>query len=545
MSARDVMDDFDYDRVNFNVNESESRHPMWMTESHFVYHLMRNDLGHLDSRRDERGDPLCSPRNLTDMCMNFLVSDPVRIIQWKPHEVPFDLYPAILSEAIFQRELHTIDYLVATWPHHVLDFQSIIPKEDMVEPQILSIPVEGPDKMSILDCIMYGLLSRKTQCRLRTLNFTGFKLDKKLCRELCRLPILWMEPEKRNIDVLLEIVSRSIVITRDRMERYLNKIERIYKNMDPSVKHGNQFEPVTIIMDCKFNLEDIPIGLAIQNETPFRLACQRLWLEHIPEVECPLNKINKLLEIRDITHLQIEDDTICKDEGRFASFLEGLSLLPNLKTLSLPTTIHVEYLPNTAVNLNSTLRNLPNLLRLKFSGGSLKDNLHIILNGLAQNIISLCLRDCRLSEVDVDFLLKWDKLKGIKDLNLSRNTINMATGTVLEIIDSMPKLICLGLSYCSFGPADLQRITKKCIDCQSLKVLTVQSFTPLSMPETQSLLRDVCDITSLQKCILFPESFAFPGQNEFRRQENREEMIEDCDYFLAEMGRPDIELEYY
>ena len=125
-------------------------------------------------------------RHLAQLCMNLLVHDPVRIIKWKSHEVPYDLYPALLTEAIFQRELHTIDYLVATWPDPVLDLQSIIPKEDLVEPQILSIPVEGPDKMSILDCIMYGLLSRKPLCRLRTLNFTGFRLGLyilKICNE--------------------------------------------------------------------------------------------------------------------------------------------------------------------------------------------------------------------------------------------------------------------------------------------------------------------------------------------------------------------------
>ena len=62
---------------------------------------------------------------------------------------------------------------------------------------------------------------------------------------------------------------------------------------------------MTILLDCKFNLEDIPFGLALQNETPFRLACQRLWIEQIPEMETPLLKINKLLEIRVMREIQV------------------------------------------------------------------------------------------------------------------------------------------------------------------------------------------------------------------------------------------------
>ena len=45
-------------------------------------------------------------------------------------------------------------------------------------------------------------------------------------------------------------------------------------------------------------LDDVPIGLALQNETPFRFACQRLWSEYIGDVNLPLNRLNKVLELR-------------------------------------------------------------------------------------------------------------------------------------------------------------------------------------------------------------------------------------------------------
>lgn len=45
-------------------------------------------------------------------------------------------------------------------------------------------------------------------------------------------------------------------------------------------------------------LDDVPIGLALQEGTPFRFACQRLWVEHISDVCLPLNVLNRVLEPR-------------------------------------------------------------------------------------------------------------------------------------------------------------------------------------------------------------------------------------------------------
>lgn len=62
MSLTDVMDDVDYERQNFTQNEALTQHPLWLTESHFVYHLQRNADGHLTFKRDFDGEPICSPR---------------------------------------------------------------------------------------------------------------------------------------------------------------------------------------------------------------------------------------------------------------------------------------------------------------------------------------------------------------------------------------------------------------------------------------------------------------------------------------------------
>ena len=62
MAIADVMDDVDYKTINFNIEEAEFRHPLWLTESHFVYNLYRDDEGHLNCHRNTAGDPILSPR---------------------------------------------------------------------------------------------------------------------------------------------------------------------------------------------------------------------------------------------------------------------------------------------------------------------------------------------------------------------------------------------------------------------------------------------------------------------------------------------------
>ena len=56
--------------------------------------------------------------------------------------------------------------------------------------------------------------------------------------------------------------------------------------------------PITIAFDCKVTLDDVPIGLALQSETPFRYKCQRVWTEPIAEVAVPLAVIHQILDPR-------------------------------------------------------------------------------------------------------------------------------------------------------------------------------------------------------------------------------------------------------
>ncbi len=107
--------------------------------------------------------------------MHRLVVNPARMHKFKYHEIPHDLYPALLTEAIFQRELQTITFLVSTWPHKILDIRSVLPREDIMRSGYLTRPIEGQGSMSLVDSIIMGLLNIKPHAKLHSVNFIGFK----------------------------------------------------------------------------------------------------------------------------------------------------------------------------------------------------------------------------------------------------------------------------------------------------------------------------------------------------------------------------------
>ncbi|KAL5016895.1 hypothetical protein ScPMuIL_006484 [Solemya velum] len=539
----DVMDDTDYRSKSFNRNDAEFRHPLWMTESHFIFHLWRDGEGHLNCHKDTQGYPVCSPRHLSQLCIHTLITNPLRLYKTRAQDIPHDLYPVMLTEAIHRRELESINYLVSSWPHEVLDVQSLLPLEEYIDPHYLTAPIEGHENMSLMDCFLFGLLTLRTVSRLKCINFSGFKHDRKLGKELARLAILWISPSKRNVDYIHGVLSQSLDISRDKVQRYLNRISCIYANMDPFVNHGNTVGPVTVVFECKLTLDDVAIGLGLQHETPFRFHCRRLWYEPISEVVLQTRYIHKLLEPRNVTHLDFEDPSICSDVMRFDSLLECLLLLPSLTTVSLPNTIHVNVHSNAAYELNQTLRGLKDLRKLNLSSSNLRDGLDNLLNGLTQPIEYLGLRDCRLNKTDIQFLLQWDNIASVKELNLSRNNLKPLAYLCVSLLTKLRKIICFSISYCCFTTIGLRQIVRRCIECDHLKYLAIQSFTPPPLPDVQELLQDCTTIFSLQKCLLLPETYAFPGSNDSDRIHNREMLLDIAYQYLEHMGRTDIDLE--
>lgn len=109
---------------------------------------------------------------------------------------------------------------------------------------------------------------------------------------------------------------------------------------------------------------------------------------------------------QNISHLEIEDPDLCADVSRWDTLLETLLLLPALRALSLPNTVHVNLHANALHELTQTLRGLSGLRKLNLASCNLKDCLDQLLQGLEQGVVYLSLRDCRLTKVDVQALLE-------------------------------------------------------------------------------------------------------------------------------------------
>ena len=107
-----------------------------------------------------------------------------------------------------------------------------------------------------------------------------------------------------------------------------------------------------------------------------------------------------------ISHLEIEDPELCADTARWDSLLETLLLLPGLRALSLPNSLHVDLHPSALHELTHALRALPALRKLNLASCNLKDSLDQLLQGLDLGVVYLSLRDCRLTKVDVQALLE-------------------------------------------------------------------------------------------------------------------------------------------
>ena len=70
---------------------------------------------------------------------------------------------------------------------------------------------------------------------------------------------------------------------------------------------------------------------------------------------------------------------MCSDEDQVDIMLEGLSLLPNIKSLSLPNTIHCDQNENVASKLNKVFGPMDNLQKLSLSLCNLKGNVCFLL----------------------------------------------------------------------------------------------------------------------------------------------------------------------
>jgi len=152
-----------------------------------------------------------------------------------------------------------------------------------------------------------------------------------------------------------------------------------------------------------------------------------------------------------ITHLEHEDAMLSYEDSRIASLWEALGCLPNLTALSLPDCINVTTNQLIAEDLNKALKSLKHLQRLNLSYCNLKGRLGDVLGGMNQRVVYLNLKDCRLTEDDLFFLVTWRNLAGLRELNLSCNNLQLLDQVLIVMLEKMPLITCLSISFCSLS----------------------------------------------------------------------------------------------
>ena len=52
---------------------------------------------------------------------------------------------------------------------------------------------------------------------------------------------------------------------------------------------------MTIELDLKIDIDDVPIGLSLMSCTPFRFSCHKLWFKAIPDITIPYSNISHFI----------------------------------------------------------------------------------------------------------------------------------------------------------------------------------------------------------------------------------------------------------
>lgn len=245
-----------------------------------------------------------------------------------------------------------------------------------------------------------------------------------------------------------------------------------------------------------------------------------------------------------ITHFEVEDPTLSRSEKKFDSFINAILELRHIIALSLPGSIDTTVNEDMCTRLNEALQKCEYLERINLNYCNLKGRLSDLLSGLRQRLTFLSLKDCRLNEIDGNFITQWHPVEGLRELNLSCNSMPYMDRVIITLISKMYHITCLSVSYCSLSIQSQVNVVRECEEsCHHMKVLSMQSYTPLSPNNILQILRFCSQIPSLQKALLFPEAYAFPGNNDQERAWNKYHALRISYRYMIARGREDILLE--
>ena len=116
-------------------------------------------------------------RKLRNITVNRLVTDLASTVLGSCNSqlLPTNVYPLLLTEAIFVREPQPIEWIVSTWPMRILRVHEIIPLEDSLDDDYMTVPFDYSEEVSLVDCFVLGLLKLKPESNLKLIDFTRFE----------------------------------------------------------------------------------------------------------------------------------------------------------------------------------------------------------------------------------------------------------------------------------------------------------------------------------------------------------------------------------
>ena len=193
--------------------------------------------------------------------------------------------------------------------------------------------------------------------------------------------------------------------------------------------------------------------------------------------------------------------------------------------------------------MNGALRRMLSLRRLNLAYCNLRSHVAELLKDIVAPLFYLDLRDCRLMEEDMFFIVNWQSILSLRELNLSHNNLRYLDQVLFLLLEKMSHITCFSISYCSLSVQSQILIAQECKECSYMKILCMQNFTPLSRNDVHAILHICSQIATLQKCVVLPESYAFPGNNDSARLLNKLRMVNYCYKYLASKSRPDLLLD--
>ena len=55
---------------------------------------------------------------------------------------------------------------------------------------------------------------------------------------------------------------------------------------------------MTILLDLRITIDDVPLGLSVQKQSAFQFAAARVWMKHIPEIKLDTSNLHRVLNVK-------------------------------------------------------------------------------------------------------------------------------------------------------------------------------------------------------------------------------------------------------